>query len=139
MKRKQIIFMVVFLPFMAGNLYSQERDSPDSVINKEFKILKIDSIKNIYVIYAEQNDSVYKILSEKEVICNCQNIELNNTYILSIKTKFMRGVIIQQLGGSKYKGAVIPIREKTDGKNVAWNLYLTDDIKGRCYIRKDEQ
>ena len=139
MKHKQIIFMVSCLTFMTGNLYSQMRNTPDSVINKEFKILKIDSIKNIYVIYAEQNDSVYKILSEKEDMCNCLNVELNNTYILSIKSYFGPGVIIQRLAGARYQGSVIPIKDETDEKNVLRDLYLSDDIKGKCYIRKDEQ
>ena len=142
MKRKQIIFMVVFLTFMAGNLYSQmTRISPISVINKEFKILKIDSIRNVYVIYAEQNDSVFRILSKKEKVCNCRYLELNDLYVFSIKSLFLpeEVVVMQRIAGVRYEGSVIPIKDETDEKNVLRDLYLSNDIKGKCYIREDEK
>ena len=139
MKCKQIFFMVFCLTFMTENIYSQERNTPINVVDKEFKILKIDSIENVYVIYAEQSDSVFQILSEKEDVCNCQKIELNNTYILSIKSYFLPETIYRQLTGVKYKGAVIKMVSIRDKTNVVRDLYLSDDIKGKCYIRKDKQ
>ena len=45
-----------------------------------YKIYKIDSINTYYLIYARKEDSLYKIVSKKTGIENCNRIEVGKYY-----------------------------------------------------------
>ena len=139
MKNRQIILLVGFLFLLIiEKAYCQiDKISPDSVINKEFKIVKIDSIKNVYMIYAERNDSVFKIISIKEDIGYCQCLRLNSVYVLSVVSYFPPIVIKERIAGVRYGDTQINRVEENDGKNVLKDLYLSNDIKSKCYVREN--
>ena len=138
MKNMCMIPFCLLLMLMAEKSHAQlfEVVSPDSIINRDFMIINIDSIENVYVIYAEREDSIFKILSKKENICNCLNLYINETYTLSIRSYFPPEVLKQRLTGIKYENAIIPIKGEKDENNVTKDLYLSNDIRSRCYVRK---
>lgn len=73
-----IITIVIILSSYGNNntVCTQER----------YTICKIDSIKNWYIIYANKNDSVFKIVSMKNVENNCDcTISIGKQYDLSLQ------------------------------------------------------
>jgi len=51
---------------------------------KAFKIIKLDSINNVYLIYARQKDTLYKIVSLKEAAHTGQSIVVGSSYRLDL-------------------------------------------------------
>lgn len=45
-----------------------------------YKVYKIDSIRNYYLIYVRKKDTLYKIVSEKTALINCNLIRINQEY-----------------------------------------------------------
>lgn len=66
--------------------YSQYR-TPDSIV-AEFKIEKIRSIRDNYIIYASRNDTLYKIISQKVFKREAEKIQKGKVYRLKIVSYF---------------------------------------------------
>lgn len=81
MKRIPIIILLTLtscclIEGLHGNDYKQLKVQND----KEYEIYKIDSISNYYIIYASKGDSLFKIVSVKEISSNCTRIQLGHSY-----------------------------------------------------------
>lgn len=82
---RQIAFLIFFF-FGIGLSYSFTNKSNDSKKN-DYTIIKIDSIKNWYFIYATRNDSVFKIVSIKNQNCKCERISIGKQYHLELQKR----------------------------------------------------
>lgn len=60
----------------------------DLCMESGYEVCRIDSIKNWYIIYAERNDSVFKIVSIKKAGCLCKMISIGEKYNLSLQKRF---------------------------------------------------
>lgn len=89
-----IAFSVCFLSTIRSLAFVNCSDSTVSskVYTDKFKILKIKSGKGIYTIYAERNDTLFKIVTKKEKnrCCKWEKIQKNREYFLSLETLFPR-------------------------------------------------
>jgi len=106
-------------------------------INQDFyKISKIDSINNVYLIYAKKKDSIFKILSLKEDFSNFNKIEVGKSYdfklksLLRIKKLFGLEIIDYNVAGIDFYGTTIAIEQ--DSIN---DLHGSDNIKGLYYVK----
>lgn len=50
------------------------------ITTKQYEVLKIDSLNNFYIIYAQQNNMKFKIVSKKQEIKNCKKIKSGQFY-----------------------------------------------------------
>ena len=105
-----------------------------------YKVYKIDSINTYYLIYAKKGDTLYKIVSTKEIIENCERIKVNVRYDFKLHSSLsdfkIGNVTIHQtdLNVSCYAyDASTYICLERDSIN---DLYYADNIKGLCYINK---
>jgi hypothetical protein len=105
---------------------------PQGEFKDEFRILKIDSIENVYIIYARRNDSIFKIASKKVLSLNCQTIKIGEDIRLKIVSVFLPEEfhVKMRTAGVKIEGVLIPIEEET----IVRDLYLTENLKGLCYL-----
>ncbi len=58
-----LLFCCKSMVYTSQNHFSKSADS--------YKVFKIDSINSYYLIYAEKNDTLYKIVSKKEIESGC--------------------------------------------------------------------
>jgi hypothetical protein len=104
-----------------------------------YKVYKIDSINNYYIIYVRKGTSVFKIVSEKDIITNCDGIEIGKTYKLDLHSLlFVNGhsVIpanqINEISGWRIDNSTII---NFEGDSIR-DIYYADNIKGLCLIKK---
>lgn len=105
--------------------------------NGKFKILKVDSISNEYMIYAFKAKKYYKILSNKNDLINknCKRISLNKTYDLILKIEYsQRGIYENVSGIARKDGPVIYF----EGDSIT-DLYTSPNIQGLYYNPRIEK
>lgn len=136
MKSFYITFYFLLLYFLAlpqknsilSHLQNNDHELSDSF--NIFRITKIDSVENIYIILAKKKELIYKIVSFKDSL-NCINkIKIGQSYNLLIKSVFPEnyfqkdriavvryGSVRVQLGGSK---------------GMVWDLFSIENLKALC-------
>lgn len=98
-----------------------------------YKIIKIDSLENLNVFYAKKNDSVYKIVTEKNKLRNCIEIKINSNYHLKLESVFPKNFFQKyDKYGAKVYGTLVKFDKDS---TIVWDLFLTDNIKGTCYFK----
>jgi hypothetical protein len=107
----------------------------EKVNSSEFNIVKLDSINNLYIVYAKKGDDYYKILSEKllKKISNRKKIKLYKNYdldVISIVPDTSK--ISLHLSGVLYKNTEIIFE-----KDSIWDLYKSPQLKGLYYIERE--
>ena len=103
-----------------------------------YRIVKIDSIENTYLIYAEnvsvsiKNTNIIKIVSAKtETNCKKNNlIAVDKNYKFSTFSLYPKNLVSHHLRGITYNGTVIPFDK---GYNIKKDLFITKNIEGLCY------
>lgn len=109
-----------------------------------YQIKQIKSQDSIYIIYAQRNDTLFKILSKKEEgIVNPENekIRIGGLYYFVLKSLFPKKILGYDIlppggGGAtgiKYYGASVQIEPK---KNI-WDLFEATNLRG-LYIQNDQ-
>jgi len=109
--------------------------------NQLFSIYKIDSINNYYVIYAEKQDTFYKIVSKKEQDKYCRRkIRLNGKYKLNLNSIWEQDMYINGVNvGLKQTPRVncIGFDENTFiclEKDSINDLYVVEKLNGLCIV-----
>ena len=104
----------------------------------KFKIVKIDSVNNWYLIYAKKDHSMYKIVSQKSFVAIAAiKIKKKHSYFLELKS--VMGNI--HYGDHKFVGVVDCIRFDSITsicieRPKMLDLYTSQNLKG-LYLSKD--
>jgi len=106
-----------------------------------YMIDRIDSLNNYYLVYAKNQDSIYKIVIGKDLSKKCkQTILLKEKYFLSLKSKRELAPIINGVKIAPFNVDCFVFDEETticiEQDIGIYDLYFTDDIVGLCYVRK---
>lgn len=140
--KNNILIVIIFLIAMIS--YSQTKNAPNKFDFKEntlpfYEVFKIDSLNNFYMIYGRKDNSIYKIISKKENIKNCNIIRVNHKYQFDLKSHSSQAPIIN--GVKLYAPNVdcYAFSEKTTiclERNIGvYELYYADNAKGLCFIK----
>lgn len=109
----------------------------------EYRIIKIDTIENIYLINAEKadisikNTSIIKIASAKTSDkCKKGNLlKVNKIYKFNIESLYPKNFVSHHyLTGITYNGVFVPFEKNINFKR---NLFITTDLEGLCYKTKN--
>jgi len=139
MKTKYFLLIIISLLLINYGLSTKEVRSASFFETKLsernnpiFKIIKIDSIENIYLVYAERNDSIFKIMSLKEKYSNCRPIKLGELYNLKIISWFLPEEIHvrMRVTGVKFGNVIV----KMERDSIVSDLFLTKNLEGLCYV-----
>jgi len=111
------------------NIIKTDRDS------NMYKVTKIKGDKSLYIIYAERNDSIFKIISDKEYEKNCLNsIKSGQYYNLNLSVTFPAESLYGPVGleyathiSFSFKESVVKTEKKSHYK-----LYVANNLKGLC-------
>lgn len=91
------------------------------------KVVKIDSIENVYLIYTKRHDSIFKIMSLKAETKGCEMLRECEYYNLLTKSYFPENTVTLELAGVEYHG--VEIHFERDSIN---DLYVVENLKGLC-------
>jgi hypothetical protein len=131
----RILFRVSMLISLLTACRSNKHQDPSP--GKEFKIVKLDSISNVYLIYARQKDTLYKIVSLKEATHTGRSIVVGSSYQLDLVSLFIRNFQGYDLspqntldiGGISFSGTLIKVE-----RDSIVDLYRARNVKGLCLI-----
>ena len=129
----RILFRVSMLISLLAACTSNKANRP--LPGKDCKIVKLDSINNVYLIYARQKDTLYKIVSVKEDSHTGRCIVVDSSYRLDLVSLFInniRGYDLSpkhslDIGGISYSGTLIKVE-----RDSIVDLYRARNIKGLC-------
>lgn len=83
MTKYTLIFVLVFAFCTAQKAVKHSApESPQSL----YKIIRIDSVNNYYLIYARHKDTLFKVVSKKEGSSGCKQINAGGEYPLNPKS-----------------------------------------------------
>ena len=131
----RILFRVsILISLLAACKSNKHQDPPPG---KGFKIVKLDSIRNVYLIYARQKDTLYKIVSLKEATHTGRSIVVGSSYqfdLVSLFIKNFQGYDLSpqktmDIGGISYAGTLIKME-----RDSIVDLYRARNVKGLCLI-----
>ncbi|WP_330442264.1 hypothetical protein [Flavobacterium sp. C4GT6] len=131
---KNYFTLVIGIYFILISCKSMERRY--TINEAYYNIYKIDSINNYYLIYAKKQDSIYKIVSEKQKISNCKKIALQGNYNLRLRSFSSIAPIINSIKIYSPDIDCYYFEEDTDiclerDKGI-FELYYCDNLKGLC-------
>ncbi|MBT9395068.1 hypothetical protein KLP40_18015 [Hymenobacter sp. NST-14] len=109
-----------------------------------YKVARIDSIKSVYLIYARRNDTLFKIVSDKETPKSCANIRPGQYYKFQLRSLLftdltpaeqakypgLKSLDTHHMGGLDYDGKGLVI--KLEGDSIR-DLYYAKNISGLCF------
>lgn len=109
-----------------------------------YKIKKIQPKNNWYIIYAEKQDSVFKIISGREIGLNyeCEKIKVGKFYAFELKSRRNN---VPEISGVKlspvnYLDIECYSYDKDteiciEPKKGIYDLYHTNNLKGLCFFQ----
>jgi hypothetical protein len=124
-----LLYCAVFILFFK-NGFSQLRTDPLPIMDGRYKICNIDSVKTVYIIYAQKDSSIVKIASPKAGIFNCSSIVTGQYYDLKLQSRMSRTASKRYSGGAVVNGILV----KLEGDKVSWDLFRCLNLKGLCIM-----
>ena len=137
---RHVIFILFLFLYISCNHTRNAIVQNDILKTAElYTITKIKNEKSFYIVYAQRNDSTFKIVSTKKNVddSNCRKIKIKNGYNLELRKIFpldsiMGYAIAPNLGivftyGEENK--IVPIEEKSH-----FSIYHVTNLQGLCII-----
>ena len=141
---KNLLVVVLLLSVVSCSLFKRgytytepkipEKKDFDTIPLVQYQLIRIDtfSYKHNNIFYFKKNDSVFKVVTKKEILSTCDPLILKKTYSLKL-----RGLLSKMnlnpldIGGVMRYGRETVRFERDSG--VIWNLYSTPYIRDVCY------
>ncbi len=101
----------------------------------KYRVTKIDSVKAVYVIYAQKDSLLYKIVSGKADTIDCKNIKVNGEYGFMIHSLFPTVVFGKDtlagrpdlVNAVEFNGSSIMLE-----KGCVDDIFVADNVAGLC-------
>lgn len=137
--------LLTFAMFFCGCIIIQkgQTSSTKTLISQEqslYKVYKIDSIHSYYLIYARKKDTIYKIVSKKSDLENCNSILINQDYAFRLQGR------IASRQASKFRlspeaSLLVNCFSYDDSTSVCLerdsinDLYSAENVRGLCFLK----
>lgn len=103
-----------------------------------YKVYKIKSINNLYILYAKRNDSIFEIVSRKQEQAMCANVKVGYYYNFILQSNLenkesqfytprSNRLLVTH---SNFYGTAVPLE-----KRARYDLYTAKNLKGLCLIK----
>ncbi|HEX8577759.1 MAG TPA: hypothetical protein VF677_15840 [Flavobacterium sp.] len=138
---KFILILPILFISCGKKLFMDKKNNPMLI---SYKVYKIETINDYYLIYASKKDSLYKIVSKKEAVTSkCTKIKLNSYFDFKLHSTRENAPVIGGVKLSPINYLIINCYtyEKDtkiciDVKNGIFDLYYADNVKGLCFIKQ---
>ena len=109
---------------------SQNNDCKLSDSSNIYRITKIDSIQDIYIILAQQKELIYKIVSFRDSLKCVNNIKIGLSYHLLLKSVFPENYFQKdRVSIVRYGSIRVPLG---GSKETVWDLFSIENLKALC-------
>jgi len=131
---RQLILIIMF--FLAISCFNKRND-PRNAIETRYQVYKIDSLNNYYLIYLKRNDSLFKVVSQKQTtVTKNEPIRVNRLYYLTLAP--MMRLIIQGKDFTPMNYLDVQCYQFDSNTTICneidiQGLFFTKDIKGLHY------
>jgi hypothetical protein len=106
-----------------------------------YQVYKLDSINDFYLIYAKKGDSLFKIISKRELVKHMKKIEINETYPFKLHSRreslpTIDGIKLEPINYLDVECFAFD-KETTiciERNNGIYDLYFAENIKGLFFI-----
>ncbi|UOQ69915.1 hypothetical protein [Hymenobacter volaticus] len=110
-----------------------------------YQVTRIDSLRTVYLIYARRHDSLFKIVSDKQLVEPCTKITPGATYAFQLRSLLFTDLTPQEkaaslpglvpfdthhMGGLDYDGQGLII--SLEGDSIS-DLYYAKNVRGLCF------
>lgn len=142
-KNKFLIFLSLPLFYCCGfnsfDLSKQNSEDVSKSKDSSFYVYKIDSINNYYLVYGKVDNEMYKIISRKQLIGQCDNVMAGRSYYLSIQSILFKkvnigGVVRERVGAPPscmiFDDSTIICLEK----GLVMDLFESKNLSGLCLV-----
>ena len=128
-----LCFFFLFSCNARGNdtpsFYKNEKNIENDSSNI-YRIIKIDSTDSIYIILAQRDKSIYKIISFKDSSECSIRIDLGKSYKLELKSVFPDNYFQKdRIHFVRYGSVNVPLGGE---KGEVWDIFSVQDLKGLC-------
>ena len=100
-----------------------------------YKVYGIKSLKNIHIIYAKRNDSIFEIVSRKQEQATCANIKTGHYYSFVLHSNLenkaspfytprSNRLLVTH---SNFYGTAVPLESR-----ARYDLYTAENLEGLC-------
>ncbi len=125
-----VVFTIVILNSCQGIKRSKNipQAPPPLQLRDTYKVLKIDSIKNVYVVLAQRQSTIFKIVSIRDSSANCKRIKVDDVIafsLFSIVDSDTRNM--SHLNSIDFHGVSISL-DSYSGRNI----FITNNLTGLC-------
>jgi len=126
---------IIFISFMFFCFSCKQTQNIQKIgLNNDlYLIKKIDKEKDIYVIEAIRNDSLFKIVTDKKIVENCQKLKSGNLYKLKLNQIFpikdANGSYYSMVKTFRHKSYVFKVDRKFHS-----TVYSAINLEGLCIV-----
>jgi hypothetical protein len=140
MKKNIFVIITSIVMFSCNDeIYSPLVKTNNNYEKHSYRVYKIDSIGNYYLLYLNRGERNYKVVSEKTDNISCKKrIKVNRKYELELGsiwdmffgTDFASG---HKIGGIEFPGKTVIYVER---ENSILILHYAKNIKGLCIVKE---
>ena len=124
-----------FLSHLGAKKISNRREAPQE--DTVYKVYRIDSLHNFYVIYARHHFHIYKIVSQKSNN-DCRDITVDSAYAFQLHSYLFvnEKPVIPANEAAEFSGFMVDNNTliRFEGDSIR-NLFFADNIKGLCFVQ----
>ncbi len=108
---------------------------------KGYKVYKIDSVNSYYLVYAKQQDSLFKIVSKKNNRPLCSAIQVGKSYGFVLNSSWPKEINLQKTKASTITMINVTCLGFDDHTKICLekdsinDLYSTQNLSGLCFIK----
>ena len=136
---KIIVTLLLVIASMTGCSQSKSAMNINYSENFRYKVTRIDSINNWYLIYAVKGDTTYKIVSRKEGKQECNKISVGDYYRFILHSRKNSSPMIGGVRIVPQNHLDISCYSYDENTRICleegvYDLYSAQNIKGMCYL-----
>lgn len=145
MKIVLYIFPLILFVFFGCSVTNQSKKNiSNNEKEHEFTVFKVDSVNNYYLIYAEKEDTLYKIISQKDKLIDCNNrkVRTNRKYNFKLYSVWNQDLYINGVNVGLNQTPRVNCIEYEDNtiicleKDSINDLHQAKNLKGLCIIEE---
>ena len=136
------LFLIIILAIVSCysqnslNVKSLKKDIPESNNVNTYMVYKIDSINSFYLIYAKKQDTLYKIVSKKARLTNCELIQVNKGYPFILHSRLAS----RKIGNAPILPGLVNCFYYGDSTSICleksiYDLHSAENVKGLCFLK----
>jgi hypothetical protein len=128
LKNNMLRISWIFLLLVSTSGFAQtSKKVSDSIIS--CNIIKIDTIKDISIIYCKTSIDKIRIISQNDTLHKCNPLVMGKKYTFKV-SQYLSMSYSNHYSSVRYHDVSIPLQEK----GYRWGLFISESLSGSCCL-----